>query len=228
MGRVRDALVLTLGSVRKRGVVATFGILATSAVDLWYDWRHGTHTSGWSSLDTLSISSPNRVRGRAYQATPALAFTRLLQKVHIPRDAGFVDFGCGKGRALLLAAEAGFTRVVGIEFATELVVEAQRNVDRWLSARKRACDIRIVEGDVLDYPIAQPDRVFFLFNPFDEVILDGVLDRIEASLKAAPREVWIIYHNPLESSRIDGRRRFKRIASHSFWGNEFSVYSGAA
>lgn len=224
VGRARDALELTLGSVRKRGLVATAGILATSAIEKWYDWRNGTRTTGWLPLDELSIASANRERGRAYQATPAFAFVRLLQKVSIPRQIGFVDFGCGKGRAMLLAAEAGFERVIGIEFASELADEARRNVARWRATRGKTCDICVVEGDVLDYHIARTDGVFFLFNPFDDVVLDGVLDRIEASFRSAPREMWIIYHNPLESSRIEARRQFSRVASHSFWGNEFSVY----
>lgn len=218
------ALKLTLGSLRKRGVVATAGILATSAVDRWYDWRRGTRTAGWVPLDTFSIAGPNKERGRAYQATPAFAFMRLLEEVPLPRDAGFVDFGCGKGRVLLLAAEAGFSCVVGIEFASELAAEARDNTSRWLGSNGNRCDISVVEGDVLEYDIAPRDRIFFLFNPFDDVILDRLLDRVEASLQAAPRDAWIIYHNPLESARIEARRQFDLVASHSFWGNDFSVY----
>ncbi|MEW5915001.1 MAG: class I SAM-dependent methyltransferase [Gemmatimonadota bacterium] len=221
------ALRLTLGSLRKRGPAATLGILATSAVDLWYDWRRGTRTAGWVALEEFSIDSPNREHGRAYQATPAFAFTKLMQKVPLPRDAGFVDFGCGKGRVLLLAGDAGFQRVTGIEFATELVAEANDNIARW-RARNSTCDMRVVEGDVLHYSIDAHDRVFFFFNPFDDVILDGVLDRIEESLRQIPREAWIIYHNPLEGARIDARPHFQRFASHTFWGNEFAVYRSAS
>jgi hypothetical protein len=151
-----------------------------------------------------------------------------MQKVAIPRDAGFVDFGCGKGRVLLLAADQGFQRVVGIEFASELVIAAKQNTERWRAAKGSACDIQIVEGDVLRYKVDSRDRVFFFFNPFDDVILDGVLDNIELSLEQSPREAWIIYHNPLEGARIDARKRFQRAASHTFWGNEFAVYRNRA
>jgi SAM-dependent methyltransferase len=221
---VLRALKLTWGSLRSRGISATAGILATHAVDLWFDLRRGTRTAGWVPLDEFSITSPNRAHGRAYQATPAFAFAKLLRTVNIPRDCGFVDFGCGRGRALLLAADAGFKRVVGIEFASELVADARRNVQRWSQTSALRCELRVVEGDVLDYPIAPDDAVFFLFNPFDDVVLDGVLDRIDASLDSVPRETWIIYHNPLEGSRIDRRSHFKKAAAHTFWGNDFSVY----
>jgi SAM-dependent methyltransferase len=221
------ALRQTWGSLRSRGVVATAGILATTAIDLWYDVRRGTRTAGWVDLEEFSISSSNREHGRAYQATPAFAFARLLRKVQMPRQCGFVDFGCGRGRVLLLAADAGFERVVGIEFAAELVADARRNIQRWLETSGRTCELNVVEGDVLDYSVAKQDAVFFLFNPFDDVVLDGVLDRIELSLDMHPRNAWIIYHNPLEGSRIDRRRRFHKAGTHTFWGNEFAVYSSA-
>lgn len=221
------ALRLVLASLRKRGVKATAGIIVMTAVDRWFDLRHGTRTSGLGSLKQFSISSPNGSRGRGYQATPARPFLRLLRELSIPRELGFVDFGCGRGRALLLAAHAGFSRIVGIEFAAELAADARRNVQRWSAAPGRGSEIHVLEGDVLEYPINEADGVFFLFNPFDDVVLDGVLDRIEASLSAAPRQVWIIYHNPLERSRIDRRERFHRVASRSFWGNDYCVYRSA-
>lgn len=221
------ALKLTWGSLRSRGVAATAGIIATTAVDLWFDLRRGTRTAGWVPLDEFSITSPNRTRGRAYQATPAFAFARLFRKVSIPRNCGFVDFGCGRGRAMLLAADAGFERVVGIEFAAELAADARRNVQRWIGRSERVCRMSVIEGDVLDYPIVPEDAVFFLFNPFDDLILDGILDRVEASLDAAPRAAWIIYHNPIEGSRIERRPRFRKTGMHTFWGNDFSVYRSA-
>ncbi len=45
-------------------------------------------------------------------------------------EFAFVDFGSGKGRALLVAAEYPFERIVGIEFAEELHEIAQRQPRR--------------------------------------------------------------------------------------------------
>jgi len=39
----------------------------------------------------------------------------------------FIDFGCGKGRAMLLAAERPFRRLIGIDFSHELLMVARRN-----------------------------------------------------------------------------------------------------
>ncbi len=37
-----------------------------------------------------------------------------------------------------------------------------------------------------------------MFNPFDEVIMSGVLENIEISLEKNPREITVIYISPMQ------------------------------
>jgi 2-polyprenyl-3-methyl-5-hydroxy-6-metoxy-1,4-benzoquinol methylase len=53
----------------------------------------------------------------------------LPQKM-IPR-ATFIDIGCGKGRVLLMAAEHGFRKIIGIDFAADLCLTARGNVEQY-------------------------------------------------------------------------------------------------
>ena len=41
-------------------------------------------------------------------------------------------------------------------------------------------------------------QIAFMFNPFDDVIMSGVVDNIEQSLANFPREITIIYFNPTQ------------------------------
>src|SRR5207245_5268496 len=61
----------------------------------------------------------------------------------VPSQLTFVDFGCGKGRALVLAAEHGFRRVLGIECDAQLFAAAQRNARAYRDAARRIDDIEI-------------------------------------------------------------------------------------
>ena len=49
-----------------------------------------------------------------------------------PRDEGdvFVDFGCGKGRVLFLAARYRFARIIGVELSERMAEQARRNLAR--------------------------------------------------------------------------------------------------
>jgi hypothetical protein len=70
-------------------------------------------------------------------------------------------------------------------------------------------------------------NVFFMFNPFDEVILVKVLANLQSSLAARPRKIIIAiclpsqeYRKALEQSGV-----FRQTRQFKFWGCDFSVYS---
>lgn len=40
----------------------------------------------------------------------------------------FIDFGAGMGRVLLMASERPFRKIIGVEFARELITIAENNL----------------------------------------------------------------------------------------------------
>ena len=94
--------------IRRTSVLETFAFMMSYIADLIFDLRYGTNTAAWVSLKRLNIRSENLSRAVDYQPTQILPLRRLLKEMEIPRDKVFVDLGCGKGRVLLVAAEAVF------------------------------------------------------------------------------------------------------------------------
>jgi tRNA1(Val) A37 N6-methylase TrmN6 len=139
-----------------------------------------------------------------------------------------VDLGCGKGKAVLIAAQAGMTKARGIEFARELCDVARRN---WTSfSAKTGCPpdaCEIIEGDVTTYGYPADETVYFINNPFDEIILSKVVASITASAKRQPRRVLIVICNlsPHYRAVMDRQQEFKLSAVPVFWGYPFSVFS---
>jgi len=136
-----------------------------------FDLRHGTNTTLWVNLNRLNIQSENAARGVDYQPTQVIPLRRLFKELEIPRDKVFVDLGCGKGRVLLVAAEAGFRDLRGVEFSSELCEVATANCARYSEKTGSQAVFRIVHSDVVDYPMKDAD-IFFLFNPFDAQGID--------------------------------------------------------
>ena len=58
-----------------------------------------------------------------------------------PEQEVLVDYGSGKGRVLVVAAELGIQRIVGIEFSPGLVAIAKCNLERY---RARTGDGRTI------------------------------------------------------------------------------------
>lgn len=221
-------------SLETRGVLGTallagkkLGIAWSKFGDRWFDVRYGTDTSGIIEVEDLDVTSPNRQHAMRYEVTRAKPLKRLLQKLDLPKDGVFVDIGCGKGRVLMIAAEHGFQRIVGIEYSHELCEIARENLEIFQKRLDRRPDVRVVETDVADYDIQPEENIFFMFNPFYTEILELIVWKIAKSLSEHPRRAWLVYLYPECRQAIDANKTFAETGRH-VWGDcEFIVYENA-
>lgn len=80
----------------------------------------------------------------------------------------FIDIGCGKGKQCIYAARYfDFKQVLGVEFSKPLVDIAELNFRLFKSDR-----LSVINEDATNWRIPDGRAVIFLFNPFNEVILD--------------------------------------------------------
>lgn len=210
--------------IKKRGLLRTTRGALGVLTDCWFDIKYGTTTIGWVNLDDLTINSGNKCRGKNYKPTKVRDFKKLMHVLNFPKDSVFVDLGSGKGRLLLLAAEYGFKRVVGIEFSLELCEQAKRNISIYKEKVGIDADIELVEADIVDYEIKDDENVFFMFNPFDEVITSSVLKNITNSFDKKPRKIWLIYNHPDYSDLIEGQGAFVKAGEYTYGVSKFNVY----
>lgn len=108
----------------------------------------------------------------------------------------FLDIGCGKGRALCVAAHHGFNKLTGIDFSKELCEAAMANLEV-TKQRIPGMDFSVIHNDAFYFEIPADADCIFFFNPFDETIMSGVVENILESLQTHPRRISIIYVNPL-------------------------------
>jgi SAM-dependent methyltransferase len=161
--------------------------------DQAFDWRYGVDTGGITPLGDLAIDSRHVVHGVHYAPTRVRYFRAILPALPIPRDSVFVDLGAGKGRMLLLAAQSGrFRKVVGVEFSAELCRTAEQNIRHFQRHCAGNARIEVVHADVADYEVQPDQNVFFMFNPFDHVVMQQVIQRVGQSMEEVPRRIWVI------------------------------------
>ena len=104
----------------------------------------------------------------------------------------FIDFGAGKGRAMLVASELPFHQVIGIELNPVLADTAQLNLDHWLATHAAdataspIAPIRLYEQDALTFDLPRTPTLAFLFHPFEAPVLKLLLRRIEARFAKSP------------------------------------------
>jgi SAM-dependent methyltransferase len=210
--------------LRQKGVVETARIVAGYLTDHLFDLRYRTDTMRWMELDNLKVIGGNKDHGVQYQATKARPFEKLMRQLQLPKESVFVDIGCGKGRTLLLASRYGFKRVAGIEFAPDLCRVARKNIAVYQQRVGQGARIDIVEADAATYRFQDDENVFYLYNPFDEILMKSVLKRITASLHEKPREAILIYNAPVHPHVVEQHSPFKQQAHYNFNGAEFLVF----
>jgi predicted RNA methylase len=214
-------------SIRHLGLRASFLKIYLLLIDLFFDRKYGTHTTTPMKIKNLTIKSDNRNRGITYQATRVIPLKKMFCKMKsaLPANSVFVDLGCGKGRTLLIASQFGLKKAVGVEFAHELCETAKKNCAVYKAKTAILTEFQIIEADVVNYHIKTNENIFFMFNPFDDVILGKVLDNISSSLKTAYRKTLIIYCNPKYGNLIEKCDNFFKSAEFVFMGYTFAVYS---
>ena len=174
-----------------------------------WDQRRGIDTKGKIDLTHLDGCGPNWIHGNPYQASRTEVFDALLAAAPMEYERyTFLDLGAGKGRVLVLASEHPFLRIVGVEFSPDLCRIAEQNVSQ-LGLSKR---IEIIHADARDYTLPSGPLAIYLFNPFDETIMQPLIARLEQSLRETPRPIWVLYANAVEAHLWDKSPLFQRVA----------------
>jgi SAM-dependent methyltransferase len=188
--------------------------------DLDYGVETDSGPDGWTYLSDLEIPSENWIRGNNYAPADPERFRTVIAGLPIRfEEYVFVDFGSGKGRALLLASEFSFKKVIGLEFSPELHATAQQNIAKYWPPERKCAAVESLCMDFLEFPLPLEPLVLFFFNPCDTTILARVLARIEQSLIAHPREIYLVYASLSEPKErlLDSTGYLRKIARNADW-----------
>jgi hypothetical protein len=189
-------VVYVLGRLRgKRGV--------TDVSDL--DRKLGIDTHRLEATALMQIDGKNLLHGHGYQPVGVHAFRTSIAALDVDLARySFIDYGSGKGRALLLATEFPFRRIIGVEYARELHDVATENVRRAHATLPGADRLECVWADATRYEPPTDPLICFLYNPFDGTVMKRLLDRLAESFRTAPRDILLAYLNPVHRSAVDG------------------------
>ena len=163
------------------------------------DARLPSETSTKVPARRLAADTPSARHACEYAPTAGRLFQAMITSLPSDlRNFTFLDYGSGKGRVLCLAAHYPFRAVVGVEFSQPLHRQSLQNVAAARQWPDRRCGgLTAVWDDALAWPIPSGPCVFYLYNPFDAPVVEGVLARIRASWTADPREMHVVDYNPV-------------------------------
>lgn len=194
-------------SLYYRGFINTFKLLT---YERKYEKKLGINTHSIVNLNSLTLAGANSEQNHHYQGASYFILFSILNK--LPEDiknSNFVDYGCGKGRALFVAEQCGFTKLIGVDIAKELIDDANANKLVYQKKNNQS-EFHFLFNDATTFQIPENTRVFYFFNPFGKDIMQKVIQNIKESLKQNPRKIYCIYLNPKYKSVFD-RSGFKQF-----------------
>ena len=215
---------------RCRGIRHAVDFVLHTLSEKYHERRLGIRTAGFLGLDRLARPSPGEPGG-AYEPISYASLYRALAILDIdPSRGGFVDIGCGKGRALVVAATHPFKCVRGVEISPELAECARSNL-RAADRRLRCRDIRVDLGDAREYHIPAEVCVALLYFSFSPETLARIIANLEDCLRTAPRPFTVLYKFPQWAAdpfaAHPGARLRSEIASFSDQGELVRIYAFA-
>lgn len=179
-------------------------VLSGRSADLLYDAR--IRLKGLD-LDFVSVEALGLPADRAHwhsnSGGPLLR--RVFEPLGIGRDSHALDLGSGKGGAALTLATLPFATVTGVELSADLVRIAGDN------ARKMGLgNVSFIQADAATVRDLDRYTHIYLYNPFPCTVFQEVLVNLTASLSRRPRELTLVYRNPLCSDCLDASGQFEK------------------
>jgi SAM-dependent methyltransferase len=171
-----------------------------------FDTRFGTDTAA------PFFGRDQKPATHFYTATTASLIYEILNSIPLQSNTfAFVDMGSGKGRALLVASEFPFAKIVGVELSPHLHRIAEENIKRYRPASQQCTAFHLHCMNVVDYVYGEEPVVLFLADPFGRETVGSVVANLEASLSATPREAFVIYIYPQFEDLLRNSRCFRRV-----------------
>ena len=215
VARLTNAWSKIRWSLAKRGPMGTLRVLVqrvTSATQKPvtqkpaaqhpFDLEYGVDTSGLIGGGDLGVGHVHDVYITAYAGIPPSRFDRTIRRwtltppLDIVEHYTFVDLGCGKGRAVMLASELQFRGVIGVELNADLARIAEANVEIWRAAGRVLCPVRIACGDATEFKLPPGPCLVYLANPFGAPVMSRLLERLKAQVVAQNQTLDVLYQNP--------------------------------
>jgi len=156
-----------------------------------------------TSQEELGLSR-DRANWSSNSGGPSLE--RVLDSLEINCRDSIIDIGCGKGGALMTFAKYPFKKICGVELSPHLLRIARDNF-----VKLGLNDIILYEGDAGNYMNFDEFNYIYMYNPFPCNVMEEVMANLSESLRKVPREMVILYKNPICHEIIVATSLFRQI-----------------
>lgn len=174
-----------------------------------FDKSFGTDTGGFVANRFPSFGLKSK-QEHPYAGCQPACVRKALSTIPDPSRYSFIDLGCGKGRAMIVAAELPFRKIVGVDISKSLIKIAEGNARILRLAHPERPRIEPRYGDATKAKLPSGARVVFLYHPFGRPLVEQVVSRLLREAEAQGEELFIVYENPVHFGVLDAMSGLER------------------
>lgn len=189
--------------------------------DAVYDKIYKIDTCGYEYLE-----ENNKILHMNYLPTPYVHLKRLFLECPLSEKDHFVDFGCGKGRVLAVAAKRKCDKITGIDINERMCRITNNNIIHLRGPHCKNIDVQNIDAKQLI--IESSMNKFHFFEPFHLKIFANVITNIFNSTKLYDRQIYVYLYqlHPVWATYIDNHTSLKLVNTIYYNNNKiYHVYS---
>jgi len=163
-------------------------------IDKFYDCIYNVRTCKTNTL------ANTRKAHYIYGPSNYQEIKNIFKQYPFSKKDHLIDYGCGLGRVMIIAALYSCKNITGIEINKDIYDNAAKNIK---SFQKRFKKLRVRfhlhHIDASDYVIDDDINKFFFYDPFHLKIFIKLIYSIEQSLARNDRTITLFFYRPEKS-----------------------------
>jgi|SRR6185369_5748817 len=168
------------------------------------------------SVHDLGLSAD---RSHDYRHSGGVHLENVLNHLNITHEDAIVDFGAGKGGALVTFTKYPFSKITGVELLPELVAIAEQNFKVLTIS-----NATMVVSDAAEFTDLDVYNYFYFYSPFPRGVMAAVMHNIQSSLLKKPRTAHLIYCNPEFHDIVEKDSPFRKTGEFTHHQLRLPIY----
>jgi hypothetical protein len=78
--------------------------------------------------------------------------------------------------------------------------------------------------DATQYEFPLEPLLIYFFYPFDQSVMEPVIQNLNRSLTEYPRDVILVYHNPVLSELVETASHLRVYAQNSYFSSRYTIF----
>jgi hypothetical protein len=163
-----------------------------------------------ASVDDLTTLGLSHERSQGHSSSGGPELEDIFKTLRIKPEDAIIDFGSGKGGAIITFTKFPFSKISGVELSLELIRIAKENF-----RRLNINGVELFHADATQFTELDDYNHFYFLHPFPRNIMKSVIGNIVNSLERKPRDATIIYNHPKHRDVVETELCFEKTAEFS-------------